>query len=871
SDLLIGGRTAYDADPAALDALLDVWSPVGDYDAKIQAIEDAALVAYLKSGETVFDDLVADALLGNADRDWFFITGTDPIFDPLGNHDHGTGIEPGHDHGEGLTTGHGSHGQIIVVDAPPAVEGFALVDSLDEVPDIDADEAVHTRIPHAGQTLKRAEHLTLFQLVRYADVTHMAVASGDWSNPTTWQGGNIPAAGAKVLIPLGVDVEVDGILGPEIATIRVDGTLTFAETTNAELRVDTMIVSPSGTFEMGTAAAPIAPGVVARLVFTGNGPIDRNWDPFGISRGLITHGLVSMNGAEKTSRVEIVGAPTVGTTSLTLSETPIGWNVGDEVVVAAVRSGVEQNELRTIVAINGNSVTIAPLSYDHTPPRADLGVHLANLTRNVVVESEADQVERRGHVMFMHNRNVDVHYAGFYGLGRTDKFEVVNDSVVDDQWNLTPGTGTNQRARYAVHFHRNGTSASGSPAVVNGSVTVDASGWGFVNHSSFADITNNVAYLSRGAGFVAEAGDEIGRFEGNIAIASLGSGEEESSREPEQDFGHDGNGFWFQGAGVEVVDNVSAGAEGHAFIYYTRGLRQQGIVTEFSAASLADPGLAGGASSISVDDVPVARFADNVGYASAEGLKIRLHLRFAEHGGQSVIEDSLFWNNEVGVNLPYSHNIVLRDLDIYYEIGVYPSNGVRDNIDAGDITYDNLAIAGYDWGLSVAQTGDSVVNGGTFQNRKNIVIKPATDPGRSVTINGAIQFVELPDAGPLFEHENVSMQFRSSSIKGSISHLFYDSVVTLNFNEFSDQRLYFFEQAAAAIAFPVSEPDIPPAYIGLTIQQLFDNFGIAVAGEIAPSDVITTPGIHGIVSVTSASGLGSSAGPSSSRDRLGAM
>ena len=87
---------------------------------------------------------------------------------------------------------------------------------------------------------------------------------------------------ARVLIPHGVDVEVNRVVWRRIDTIRVDGTLSFDATRNTELKVDTLVVSSQGTFQMGTAAEPIAAGVRARLLFTSDGAIDRQvgsvWD-----------------------------------------------------------------------------------------------------------------------------------------------------------------------------------------------------------------------------------------------------------------------------------------------------------------------------------------------------------------------------------------------------------------------------------------------------------------------------------------------------------------------------------------------------------------------------------------------------------------
>ena len=132
--------------------------------------------------------------------------------------------------------------------------------------------------------------------------------------------------------------------------------------------------------------------------------------------------------------------------------------------------------------------------------------------------------------------DVNIAYAGFYKLGRTDKSQPINDPVVTSNWTLQAGTGTNPRARYAVHFHRTGTTDDGDPATIMGSAVVDSPGWGFVNHSSDVDMTNNVAFNVNGAAFVSEVGDEIGGFYGNLAIGTTGTNETLNARFPDSGF-----------------------------------------------------------------------------------------------------------------------------------------------------------------------------------------------------------------------------------------------------------------------------------------------------------------------------------------------
>ncbi len=62
--------------------------------------------------------------------------------------------------------------------------------------------------------------------------------------------------------------------------------------------------------------------------------------------------------------------------------------------------------------MQGKDVTVAPLANDHLPPAEKLTVHVANLTRNVVIESQnTSEVMRRGQAINQRPRSFLV-YAG---------------------------------------------------------------------------------------------------------------------------------------------------------------------------------------------------------------------------------------------------------------------------------------------------------------------------------------------------------------------------------------------------------------------------------------------------------------------------
>jgi hypothetical protein len=769
-------------------------------------------------------------LFGGDDLDWFLETGFMGVYVPNDVHPHAHGEETG----ESPADGH-HHAGPIILDQPPELEGFALVSAIDRFGDRQETEVIQSLLPHANEPVLQREHLTLFELVRYDQVTHYAIHDGAWSDPGTWHDGLVPTDGARVLIPLDVVVQVDGVLPARLASIRVDGTLSFDATQNSELLVDTIVVSGTGTFEMGSANAPIMAGVSARLLITDDGPIDRTVDPFAIGRGLISHGSVSIHGAEVTSHAAIAGPALAGAIGVVLEQVPLGWKVGDTIVVAGTAPGTEQNEVRQITSIIGNTVLLDErLSYNHVSPAGNFDVHVAHLTRNAVIESESTATDRRGHAMFMHNRNVDIAYAGFYRLGRTDKMQPLNDSVVGSDWALQAGTGTNQRARYPVHFHRNGSVNDGNPSVVRGSAVVDAPGWGFVNHSSYVDILDNVAFDVTGAAFATEVGDEIGSFRGNIAIGSEGSGDKLEDRVDVQDFGHRGDGFWFQGVGIHVTDNIAAGNDGAAFAYYGRALIEGGVRKEFLSANLPDPSIANGEETIDVGKMAVFEFENNVGYASTFGLSAWYLMEKATAGPYNVLQNDAFWNNTIGVEIPYTRVTVLRNLDVVYSNPGGPGDrGVRGNALTTHIVYENLTVTGYTEGIVFPWYGNIVVSGGTFQNTRDFLIQTGYD--RNVLITG---LASTPKIVMVSDYKTV----------GSYGErLLSSDVVVLDFGPFDNKRLYFVQQQANFVPFPEPRSGLPGEYVGLTNQQLWDTYGVALGGAIAPSDAYTLPEILGLI------------------------
>lgn len=448
--------------------------------------------------------------------------------------------------------------------------------------------------------------------------TITAQQSGNWTSTATW-GGALPAENARVLIPDGITVTIDGIINTAFKSVRIatGGKLQYATDTNTELRTEFLVTEMGGAFEIGNSNNSIPANFTAKLVFAWRGGTTKSEDPGRYAPGAVFMGPVRMYGAEKTSWTTLAEKPIAGATQLNLNATPIGWQVGDVITVAGTDiNDYKSDEQVTISSISGNMVTLSSaLQKSHQPPEQLMNlvdVHVSNNTRNIVISSENTSVtalagtngygKPRGHLMFMHNADVVLKYMETRGIGRTDKSIRLDDwSVPEDEsvlfsttipYPAIPGGGKNPRGRYSIHFHRT-LDTNTNKALVEGCVVNNDPGWGYTNHSSHVDFINNVSYDILGSAYCTEAGDELGSFRRNIAIRTYNPDEPINlgrpaggrigeqggstdgvvdSREGISDFAFQGDGFWLHSTGVTLEGNVVSGSSGHAYIYWTEGL-----------------------------------------------------------------------------------------------------------------------------------------------------------------------------------------------------------------------------------------------------------------------------------------------------------
>jgi hypothetical protein len=689
------------------------------------------------------------------------------------------------------------------------------------------------------------ENQEVLNLVPTQAATNTAVRSGNWSNPGTWKGGLLPGANANVYIPQGITVTVDSTNAVSLRTIRDDGTLQFVTNKNTSLLVDTIVVTDTGNLIMGTPSNPIQSNVQAEIEFADRGPINLNWDPHQFSRGLISMGTTSIYGAAVTPYEALAVSPHKGDTTLVLANQPTNWRVGDQLVLTGTNPLHNEDEAFQILGISGKDVHVRALNYDHIAPMG-MSVYVEDTTRNVVFESQdTTNISRHGHVMFMHTDNESIFNAGFYYLGRTDKSRPIDDPQFDADGKLIPGTGLNPRGRYALHFHHDGIDSMSMPIMVEGCAVVGSPGWGYVNHSSNVDFEYNVAFNVTGAAFVTEAGDEIGTFHGNMAVHSTGCGFSEAggtTRDAQQDFGAAGHGFWFQGAGISVEDNIAAGQADTGFMYFTRGLNQKGLgVTQFLAANLVDPAIAHGQATIDVGQVPIREFTGNIAFAEPNGFSIWRNLLQADPTAESIVDNMKVWNTSRGFYLYHNAQFTVENSIV---IGNPRWGGygiVADGATRG-LTYLNDTVTGCTEGIDLPHLGANHIIGGYYNDLYNIIHRGAADTSFSADVSSTTRFGNLtgPIAGSTHQYDFYEIFHREVwdipswfSFQGTISY--------------AGRQLYAREQAPSYVPFPPGKAMsyVPSELIGKTNQQLWDLYGLAIGGVMIPPDATPAPRTQG--------------------------
>ncbi len=706
--------------------------------------------------------------------------------------------------------------------------------------------------------------------------TNTSVQSGNWSDPQTWSGGQVPGEGSIVQVVSGTTVVYDAVSDANIKALGVNpgGKLEFATDRDTRLTLTTMIVFEGGTFQIGTQSNPL-PAIYTAEIVIADVPLDLVNDPGQYSNGLLFFGKVDIfgNALDRTWQ-RLLNNPHAGDTQLVFfGQAPEGWKAGDTIILPDTRqvpgtfaddvaNGVSspfdpQWEEVVIASIDGGTVNLtAPLQYEHVGARDGDGVpeilpHAAVLDRNVVIRSENPD-GTRGHVLSALRAEVDIRYARFKDLGRTDAFVPLDSTVFDEQGNAVH-VGTNQIARYSLHAHRLigpvDTPASGYQFQFIGNTIDGGRKWGVTIHgSSFGLIKDNVAYDIDGAAFATEDGSETGNdFIRNFAMRIIGTGIDGESGIEEGDFGRGGVGFWARRAGNNYRDNVATNALFSGFVIAGK-LLESVVIPTGPGADLTQPG-----EGIEIANTTPGEFLRNNVYGRTKfGIWIAwpTAYRLADMNQVFEIKNSVLWNTtSSAISLDFTNNVLISGVRILGDINVLQQNNPNRSargIMLSDHTNLNLVIQnsrieGMKFGIFTPPLDNGGVPGGTMtvvrdtrlQNYVNVRVESAKNTiGKGLLLENvewdSLAIAPLSDLAPT----NVDMFYTPYS--GRLLAPDFVRVLDANGDPEADYRLYYTAQRPDFIV-PVSSPGVGGAPVpGLTNTELWDQFGQAIGGAVAP-------------------------------------
>ena len=228
--------------------------------------------------------------------------------------------------------------------------------------------------------------------------------SGRWSEPTTWEGGRVPGAGARVQVRAGHTVTYDADSDQPIRSIHVAGTLRFDPDRVTRLDVGLIKIQAGDDasedgFDCDAHAPQHAPdaqrpalvvGTESRPIPAGRSALIRlvslpDMDPETCPAIVCCGGRLDLAGAPiGRSWVKLAATARVGQSTVRLAESVEGWRVGDRVIVTAtqrvrreratLRSGQGKESMKafteerrvTAIGDDGRSLTLdRPLEEDH--------------------------------------------------------------------------------------------------------------------------------------------------------------------------------------------------------------------------------------------------------------------------------------------------------------------------------------------------------------------------------------------------------------------------------------------------------------------------------------------------------------------------
>ncbi len=436
-----------------------------------------------------------------------------------------------------------------------------------------------------------------------------------WSDPATWPGNQVPAAGDKVTIASDQEVVLD-ISPPALNGLTINGKLVFADESDLALVTEWIMVF--GELQIGTEAKPFQHKATITLTDNNEGEQLMGMGDRGI---MLSGGTLNLHGNRTNAWTKLTATAQAGSSTIEVLDAS-QWVAGDEIVLASTDYDPRQAERRTIASINSNTITLdQPLEYMHfgeitfgVDERGEVGL----LTRNIKIQSSEDSLESYfgGHIMAMVTSKMYVEGVELNRMGQHMEL-----------------------ARYPVHWHLVGDGGKGQ-YVRNTAIHDTFNRCVTVHGTNDLRVENNVTYNTVGHCFFMEDGIETGNeFVKNLAIqtkchptrecvsnnlAANGELSIENRREL-RDISFSGEhtllpsdntaaSYWITNPDNSYIDNVAAGSDAIGF-WFSIPMHPQGAFMGSDDSLNTWP-----------RRTPLRKFSGNVSHSNFDGFMIDRHI-----------------------------------------------------------------------------------------------------------------------------------------------------------------------------------------------------------------------------------------------------
>lgn len=417
----------------------------------------------------------------------------------------------------------------------------------------------------------------------------------NWSNPATW-GGTVPIAGQNVIIPASKYIIMD-VSPPALGSLTINGKLEFAR---QNLNLTAQYIMVMGSLHIGTLTFPFA----QKATITLNGSnMNENVMGMGTRGIMVMGGILELHGTPPNKTWTKIGDhAAAGATTVNLSES-VSWNINDQIVVATTDYFMQPNSSlpagtpgntgisaqRTHITSIPNTTTLnfanglnsqrwgklqhltasgmslspgtLPAGYiAGTPTILDERAEVANLTRNIVIQSPDDALWQNNgfgcHVMVMKSApNTQGQYV--QGVAHVNGIEIKR------------GGQSGKLGRYPFHWHMlsyqgTQTLADATGQYIRNSVVNQSGQRGIVIHgTNGAEVKNNIVFDTRGHGiFTEDAAERRNIIDGNLVMKVRDPLPINVLKDHESSDNFGSSGFWISNPDNTVRNNIASDCSG---------------------------------------------------------------------------------------------------------------------------------------------------------------------------------------------------------------------------------------------------------------------------------------------------------------------